>query len=124
MASKTDDESKARADASEEAREEPSAHDTVTDHPPSDVHSTAVSLVNATGATMLSTPGTAEPEEHEDGQLLQRLGELERKQDELAARVRLLEKGDSRIASSNPLLWLLFLPLLTLLWWVTRLLSG
>ena len=87
--------------------------------PDADVSSTDLSLQHVTGATLLSN---AEPATESQNQLETRVRELELKQDELLARVRLLEKGgENRLP--RPGIWLLFLPLVAFLWWLAQRLS-
>jgi hypothetical protein len=85
------------------------------------ITTTDLSLQDAADSTLLSNPQPSEPE---DGQLARRVDELERTQDALLARIRLLEKGKAPGAAPRAGLWLLFLPALALLWWLLQKVGG
>jgi hypothetical protein len=94
--------------------------DTIREAPAEEVSTTALS-VDVPDSTLLSNP---QPSVHDDARLDERLRELERSHDELRARVRLLEKHVHHPPVGRSALWLLFLPVVALLWWLSKLLGG
>jgi hypothetical protein len=88
--------------------------DTLTEGPPESGEET---LQTNESSTLLSTPA---PATALDRYLVDRLRGVEERLDSMAARVRLLEKKGTPAPAARQGLWLLVLPLIALMYWLSQ----